>query len=155
MREKTLHNSDISEDKKNVPDIKVFGDGALFKLLSKASSEEEGWMKSTKAMEIPGAGCVVQVTTQQRNPGGGYVVAEALTFVPGVGIVTEYGPEDQVLKRYLSLDLTLRDAPKSPSGSVRGLVDRVNEIHNSKPDRSFVDDAGMKNADVTPRSPSE
>ena len=28
-------------------------------LLCKASSLAEGWMKSTKAMEIPGVGCVV------------------------------------------------------------------------------------------------
>lgn len=83
---KTLNNSDISGAKKNVPDIKVFGDGDLFKLLSKASSEKEGWMKSTKAMEITGVGCLVQVTTQQRNPDGSYAVAEALSFVPGVSI---------------------------------------------------------------------
>lgn len=83
---KTLHNSDISDAKKNVSDIKVFGDGDLFKLLSKASSEKEGWMKSTKAMEIPQVGCLVQVTTQQRNLNGSYAVAEAVTFVPGVVI---------------------------------------------------------------------
>ena len=40
-------------------------------------------MKSTKAMET-GNGCVVQVTTQQRNPDGSYAIAEALTFVPDV-----------------------------------------------------------------------
>ena len=83
---KTLHNSDISGAKKNVPDIQVYGNGDLFKLISKASSEKEGWMKSTKAMEISGAGCLVQVTTQQRNPDGSYAIAEALTFVPGVYI---------------------------------------------------------------------
>ena len=82
--EKTLHNSDISGAKKNVPDIVVYGNGDLFKLLSKASSQREGWMKSTKAMEIPHVGCLVQVTTQQRNPDGSYAVAEALQFVPGV-----------------------------------------------------------------------
>jgi hypothetical protein len=38
-------------------------------------------MKSTKAMQIDGVGCVVQVTTQQ-----GDNVAEAITFVPGVKI---------------------------------------------------------------------
>jgi hypothetical protein len=80
---KTLHNSDVSGARQNVKDIKVVGDGDLFLLLAKASSEAEGWMKSTKAMEVPG-GCVVQVTTQQRNPDGSYAVAEALTFVPGV-----------------------------------------------------------------------
>ena len=84
ITEKTLHNSDISGAKKNVPDIVVYGNGDLFKLLCKASSKREGWMKSTKVMEIPHVGCLVQVTTQQRNPDGSYAVAEALQFVPGV-----------------------------------------------------------------------
>ena len=81
MDGKTLHNSTVSEARKNISDLKVFGDGDTFTLICKASSETEGWMKSTKAMEIPGVGCVVQVTTQQ---GGN--IAEALTFVPGVQI---------------------------------------------------------------------
>jgi hypothetical protein len=87
---KTLHNSDISGARKNVPDIQVVGNGDMFQLLCKASSQAEGWMKSTKAMEVPG-GCVVQVTTQQQSPGpdGGYAVAEALTFVPGVKIADD------------------------------------------------------------------
>lgn len=83
---KTLHNSDISGARQNVPDIKVFGNGDMFQLLCKASSQNEGWMKSTKAMEIPGIGCVVQTTTQQRNADGSYSLADAVTFVPGVRI---------------------------------------------------------------------
>jgi len=79
---KTLCNSTVSEAHKNVPDLNIFGDGDAFKLICKASSESEGWMKSTKAMYIPNIGCVIQVTTQQ-----GDNVAEALTFVPGVKIV--------------------------------------------------------------------
>ena len=86
---KTLHNTDVNGAHKNVPDITVFGNGDMFKLLSKASSEREGWMKSTKAMAILGVGCVVQVTTQQRNPDGSYSLAEAVTFVPGVTIVED------------------------------------------------------------------
>lgn len=86
---KSLHNTDVNKAKDNVSDIAVFGNGDMFKLLSKASSEKEGWMKSTKAMEIPGIGCVVQVTTQQRNPDGSYAVAEALTFVKGVTIESD------------------------------------------------------------------
>ena len=66
----------------------VFGDGDLFQLLSKASSQDEGWMKSTKAMETS-RGCVVQVTTQQRNSDGSYAIAEALTFVTGVTIIID------------------------------------------------------------------
>lgn len=67
-----------------VNDIEVVGDGNTFQLLCKASSKSQGWMKSAKAMEIPGVGCVVQVTTQQ-----GDNVAEALTFVPDVMIVDD------------------------------------------------------------------
>lgn len=89
MNEKTLHNSDVSGARKNVPDIKVVGDGDMFQLLCKASSQSEGWMKSTKAMGIPGLGCVVQVTTQQRNADGSYVCTEALTFVPGAAIAQD------------------------------------------------------------------
>ena len=81
---KTLHNSDASGAMQNVKDITFFGDGDTFQLLCKASSKNEGWMKSTKAMEIPGVGCVVQVTTQQNGN-----IAEALTFVPGVKIVLD------------------------------------------------------------------
>lgn len=82
---KTLHNSDVSGARINVKDIKIVGDGDLFQLLSKASSEAEGWMKSTKAMQVP-YGCVIQVTTQQRNENGSWSIAEALTYVPGVRI---------------------------------------------------------------------
>ena len=85
---KTLHNSDVSGARKNVPDIKVVGNGDMFRLLCKAFSQNEGWMKSTKAMEVTG-GCVVQVTTQQQNPDGSYAVAEAVTYVPGVKIADD------------------------------------------------------------------
>jgi len=107
---KTLYNSNTSTATKNVKDIVFWGNGDTFKLISKASSEEEGWMKSTKAMEIEGVGVVIQVTTQQRGLQGrryllvkeiaerygeadkpaweevletDWDVAEALTFVPG------------------------------------------------------------------------
>ena len=80
MAEKTLNVTDVAGARKAVSDVEVFGDGNKFKLLSKASSKSQGWMKSTKAMEVPG-GCVVQVSTQQ-----GEHVAEALCFVPYVGI---------------------------------------------------------------------
>lgn len=85
---KTLHNSDISGARKNVLDIKVVGNGDMFQLLCKASSESEGWMKSTKAMQTP-TGCFVQVTTQQRNPDGTYVIAEAIAFGPDLQVVDD------------------------------------------------------------------
>tara|TARA_Y100000310_G_scaffold53134_1_gene48732 strand:+ start:6194 stop:6487 length:294 start_codon:yes stop_codon:yes gene_type:complete len=85
---KTLHNSDVSGARQNVKDIQVVGNGDMFQLLCKASSEAEGWMKSTKAMQVD-HGCVVQVTTQQRNIDLTYSVAEALTYVPGVKVVDD------------------------------------------------------------------
>ena len=88
MIEKTLHNSDVSGAKQNVPDIKVVGNGDMFRLLCKASSQNEGWMKSSKAMEVPG-GCIVQVTTQQKNIDGTYSIAEAIVFCPGVKIADD------------------------------------------------------------------
>jgi hypothetical protein len=89
MTDKTLNITDINQAKSTISDISVFGNGDAFRLLCKASSQEQGWMKSAKAMAIPGAGCLVQVTTQQRNPDGSYAVAEALTFVPGVEIISD------------------------------------------------------------------
>ena len=102
MNDKTLNNSNISQAKENVKDIKVVGNGDMFQLLCKASSENEGWMKSTKAMEIycgenefgldlsdVVSGCLVQVTTQQRNQDGSYSVAEALQYVPNVRVIED------------------------------------------------------------------
>ncbi len=85
--EKTLDITEIKGARANIADIKVFGNGDTFTLICKASSNEQGWMKSTKAMQVPN-GCVVQVTTQQKNPEGSYAVAEALVFVPSVSILT-------------------------------------------------------------------
>jgi len=86
--EKTLTNTTASQAKDNVSDLKVWGDGDMFQLLCKASSQAEGWMKSTKAMNIENGGVVVQVTTQQRNPDGSYSLAEAVTYVPNARVVT-------------------------------------------------------------------
>ena len=94
MKPKSLHNSESNGATKNVPDIQFSGATDAWKLLSKASSEAEGWMKSTKAMEVP-HGALVQVTTQQRNIDGTYSVAEAVTFVPGVIVETINGIETQ------------------------------------------------------------
>lgn len=88
MKPKTLHNSDPSGALKNVSDLKVFGDMGEWVLICKASSESEGWMKSTKAMNLK-YGCLIQVTTQQRNPDGSYSLAEALTYAPDAIIIKD------------------------------------------------------------------
>ncbi len=88
--EKTLTNTTASQAKDNVKDIVFWGNGDTFKLISKASSKNEGWMKSTKAMEIQGVGCVIQVTTQQDKN-----VAETICFVPSVKIQEKFNDESE------------------------------------------------------------
>lgn len=97
---KTLHNSNASGASVNVKDIIFWGNGDTFKLISKASSKNEGWMKSTKAMQIDGIGCVIQVTTQQ-----GDNVSEALTFVPNVVIEETFSNES--IKTVISRKIVL------------------------------------------------
>jgi len=81
--EKTLTNTTAKGAIDNVKDIQFWGNGDTFLLVSKASSQKEGWMKSTKALPTR-QGCCIQVTTQQRNPDGSYSIGEALSFAPVV-----------------------------------------------------------------------
>ena len=98
--DKTLKNTTSDGASKNVSDLSVWGNGDMFKLLSKAHSEKEGWMKSTKAMEIEGYGCVVQVTTQQHDN-----IAEAITFIAGVKIEEEKKGGRVIARKLVLMDL--------------------------------------------------
>lgn len=81
-----------------VPDLETWGDADGWKLICKASSNEQGWMKSTKAMQIEGLGCLVQVTTQQDDN-----VAEAVTFVPFSTIIEEFDQSGKLIGRRLAV----------------------------------------------------
>ena len=84
--QKTLNSSPVNPDHQCISDLETFGNPDAWKLLCKASSKAEGWMKSTKAMDI-GAGTLVQVSTQQ-----GDQIAEALQYLPAVGVrPSKYG----------------------------------------------------------------
>lgn len=130
---KNLDNTTASQAKENVSDLVIWGDGDMFKLLCKASSKAQGWMKSTKACEIEGVGCIVQVTTQQKNetnfhpltgndngngglevdaarPAADYSLAEAVTFVPGVKILETKNDEGVVTHRKLVTFNPAKDA---------------------------------------------
>lgn len=115
--EKTLGNTTASQAKDNVKDIEFWGDGDTFKLISKASSKAEGWMKSTKAMQIKGGGCVVQVTTQQKNSDGSYSLAEAITFVPNSEIHEVKNDDGKVIARHIQH--LLFDSPKAEFENVQ------------------------------------
>lgn len=71
------------------PEIKVTGNPDVWVLICKASAG--AWMKSTKAMQVPG-GVVLQVTSEHRGTGGIVTAcAEALTFIPGAAVVVKNG----------------------------------------------------------------
>lgn len=95
MKKRMLDISTVKEDKKNISDLKTYGKTDTFALLCKASSEEQGFMKSTKVCNVAG-GCIMQVSTLQRNPDGSYAVAEAITFVPCIHIDVNSNPRKLV-----------------------------------------------------------
>lgn len=76
--EKSLDVVNSADLSKKVSDVVVFGNPDTWMLLCKASSKSQGWMKSTKVMNVP-TGVILQVSTQQ-----GQSVAEALVYVPGI-----------------------------------------------------------------------
>ena len=96
--QKSLHNTCSNGATKNVKDIVFWGNGDTFQLISKASSEAEGWFKITNAMKC-GKDVVIQVTTQQKNPDGSYSVAEALTTVHNKKIVETTDQNGNVVSR--------------------------------------------------------
>jgi hypothetical protein len=74
----------------------VFGDGDMWKLLCKYSSQSNRMMKSTKALEIKMVGCLVQVTTVENG-----LPSEAITFVPNTVIVEDKDEKGNVINRRL------------------------------------------------------
>ena len=83
---KPLDVINIEDAKSKVSDLVVFGNGDAWELLCKASSKEQGWMKSTKVMEIGKKGIMMQVTTEFRVNGVITACAEAIQFLEGVRI---------------------------------------------------------------------
>ncbi len=78
MDEKTLDITDSKGAHDNISDLKTFGNPDLWKLLCKASSQKEGWMKTTKIMDIGNDRSLIQTETQQRNPDGSYALSQAV-----------------------------------------------------------------------------
>lgn len=94
---KTYNNTTAKAATTQVKDIEFWGDGDTFKLISKASSQSEQWLKSTKAMQMP-TGVLIQVTTQQ-----GSNVAEALEFISGL-VIKEKVQDGKVVARYFEMN---------------------------------------------------
>lgn len=91
---KTLDVENTTDAKEKINDIVIKGNPDIFQLVYKASSKSQGWMKSTKACNVWG-GCIIQVSTQQRNPDGTYAVSEAVTFAPHIS----WDKKSEIFKR--------------------------------------------------------
>ncbi len=81
MENRSLDIISVEDTRVKVSDVKIIGNPDVWELVCKASSDAQGWMRSTKRMNVE-RGSLYQVSTQQRNPDGSYAVAEALAFVP-------------------------------------------------------------------------
>lgn len=81
--EKSLSVSSPEELKAASPDVKLVGDPNAWICISKASSETQGWMHSTKVCCVRGLGLLVQTSTELRPAQGSRSTSQALTFVPG------------------------------------------------------------------------
>ena len=81
IKERTLNNTSNKDLQKNINDFEIFGED-VWKLIAKVSSKSQNWFKSTKAMEIPNKGCLIQVSTYDNGQ-----IAEALEFIPNVRII--------------------------------------------------------------------
>ena len=107
------------KSKTNISDTEIWGNPDTFLLLTRVHYKKDRLIKTTKAMQIDGIGCVVQVTTQQLNDTGmlpmlnngglaldaetikASVIAEALTFVPGTKIAESLDEKGKVISRKL------------------------------------------------------
>jgi hypothetical protein len=82
--EKTLSNNANSTVKDNVPDVVLMGvKSNNWRLMCKAFSKKEGWMKSTKGLNLSTNQVLIQTTTQQKNSDGSYSIADTLIAVNG------------------------------------------------------------------------
>ena len=72
-------------NKKKDPDIKIKGNGEIWRFIAKVENKKEKITEITKAMEISGSGVMVYVITEIN--GNFYTTS---SFIPNSHIVTDY-----------------------------------------------------------------
>ncbi len=80
--------SATAEAKAAIADVRVTGNPDMWHLLAKASSQSEGWMRSTKALQV-GMNVILQVSERQKNADGSYTIDNDLIRVENVRIVPD------------------------------------------------------------------
>lgn len=92
--------SDFESYRAEVEDIEIFGDD-LFLLMSKASTEREGWIEATKGMAVTG-GVILKTIIKSSDRGREASGSEALLFVPGVTLVDDLNESGEIIGRHLA-----------------------------------------------------
>ena len=100
QQEKSLNCTDTDTAHNYAPDMETFGDDS-WKLICKASSQKQGWMKTTKAMDVNGSSVIVQTETQQRNPDGSWALSQAVVFVQRCSILDVLDVDGKLVTRRL------------------------------------------------------
>jgi hypothetical protein len=87
--ERTLTSTTVEEAEAS--GVVLTGAADKWLCIAKAVNEAEGWMRSTKAMQIGAAGCLVQTSYVWTNPDGTKGCFEAVCFAPSVNLIEEAG----------------------------------------------------------------
>ena len=77
---KTLSTANVIDS--TATGTQFWGNDDTWKLISKAWNVSEGWMKSTKAMDLGFGGVALQVSSSHTNPDGSKSITEAITTIP-------------------------------------------------------------------------
>jgi len=89
VEERTLTTTTVEEAKAS--GVVLTGAADKWLCIAKAVNKDEGWMRSTKAMQIGAAGCLVQTSYIWTNSDGTKGCFEAVCFAPSVNLIEEGG----------------------------------------------------------------
>jgi len=111
MKKRTVSNTTPKQAAQS--GVEFLGDPNKWVVLHKAWNTREGWMRSTKALEIPGVGCMVQVSMLDEDR-----IAESLCFVPDVGIADDSNSGRKLVRNQYSTLINFSSSGSSSTGWV-------------------------------------
>ena len=93
--------SSTAEAKAATADVRVIGNPDMWQLLAKAGSQSEGWMRSTKGLQV-GPHVILQVSERQKNPDGSYTIDNDLIRVENVTIVPDVNGGNKLVPAHVA-----------------------------------------------------
>ena len=93
-----------------IPDLQVFGNPDMLKLLCKTSSEERGFSKSLKGLEVRGIGVVLISITEHDGQ-----VAESMGLIPRACVIDVKNSDGVIVGREIELASQFDDSKCDPA----------------------------------------